>query len=198
MAFDHIRQFWAWFVDHEPELAAATVSESVLADLEKHLFAIKQLDWEIGPGVRRRNLFALSPRGNSEDMQITRSIIAQAPALADWEFYPAKPPRRWKLKFLMTVDGKQVQIDGAKWEFIARPLTDGTYDLVFRAPADINLPREYLDWAAMIIADGELGEETRMELVENITTVSSWDKKDSLSARRLEAHLLLRTLKGGE
>lgn len=185
-----IQSFWKWFSEHSAELAAADVPQPLISDLEERLFTIHQLDWEIGPGQTSPNLFALSPRGERELLRVTRSIIAQAPNLVGWEFHPAKPPRAWNLVFSVMVNDKSIEVDGKLWEFVLFEFKDGTYDLVLNPDCYRTLPEEYLYWAATIIADGELGEEARMDLITKIEVVKTWDETTARSARKLEPGLL--------
>jgi hypothetical protein len=190
-----IQSFWRWFSEHSAELAAGSVSQPLVSELERRLFAIHRLDWEIGPGQTSPNLFALSPRGDLKLLRVTRSVIAQAPSLIGWEFHPAKPPRAWKLAFSIMVNDKAIEIDGKLWEFLLFEFKDATYDLVLKPNRGRTLPEECLHWAATIIADGELGEETRMDRISNIEVVKTWDEVMARSARKLEPGLLARVLK---
>jgi hypothetical protein len=171
-------------------LVPEKASKSTIADLEEHLFAIHRLDWEIGPGHLAPNLFALSPRGDRQALEITRGIVALAPKLSDWEFYPAKPPRSWSLVFNLNVGTKSVTIDGKRWEFVAYKFDDGTYDLMLKPDNPAGLSAEYLNLAATIIVDGEIGEENRIDRVGNIELVTSWDEDAAKYSRILEPGLL--------
>jgi hypothetical protein len=190
-----IQSFWKWFAEHSSGLAGAAVPQPLVSQLEKRLFAIHRLDWEIGPGRTSPSFFALSPRGERELLRVTRSIVAQAPALTGWEFYPAKPPRAWNLVFSVSVGGRWVEIDGKQWEFIAFKFNDGTYDLVLKPDDRMGLSEEDLYWAAIIVADGELGEETRMDLVPTIEVVMKWEEGLAQSAKKLEPGLLAKVVK---
>jgi hypothetical protein len=179
-------EFWGWFKKHSSELAAHDIPEALIEELETRLHEIHELDWEIGPGRNAPNFFALSPRGDKDLLKLTRAVITKAPDLPAWEFFPAKPPRNWNLVFSLTVDDASIEIDGKLWEFIAYKFKDGTYDLVFKPDSTKGLSEDYLYWAAMIIADGELGEEIRMELVQTLEVVTAWDAKMTPSARKLQ------------
>jgi len=189
-----IAGFWEWFSKHHSELAAPSLPQQLIEDLENHLFAIHRLDWEIGPGLGTRNFFALSPRGDEKLLPLTRSIIAQAIKINNWDFYPAKPPRQWDLFFKLDVGGQEVEVDGKLWEFVAYRFEDGTYDLIFRPNRGHKLPEDYLYWAASIILDGEMGEEKRIELIKNIEIVKSWDETAAKSAQPVRVGLLANLL----
>ena len=189
-----IASFWNWFSEHCGELASGDIPQTLIAQLEERLFAIHRLDWEIGPGQKSLNSFALSPRGDRQTLQLTRSIVAQAPKLPGWEYCPAKPRREWDLVFSLNVNGEEVEIDGKRWEFVAFKFDDGTFDLIFKPDNTHGLTDDYLNWAATIIADGEIGEEKRMDLIGNIEVVTAWDDKAGRFARALEPGLLVKSL----
>lgn len=189
-----IADFWKWFSEHSAEFAAVTIGQELLSQLENRLFAIDRVDWEIGPGRRSACLFSLSPRGDPERLKLTRKIIGQAPQLHGWEFSPAKLERAWNLVFQISVNGKNIDVDGKLWEFVAYKFKDGRFDLDFRPDEASSLPQNEAHLAATIIIDGELGEERRMALVGDVGIVDSWDENVSRSARRLEVGLLAKVI----
>jgi hypothetical protein len=191
---DNVAIFWRWFSAHESMLAAKTIPSKLISELEERLFAVAHLDWEIGPGKTAASLFAISPKGDREKLNLTRRVIAQAPKLNGWEFYPAKPARKWNLEFRLNAKDGPVDVDGKKWEFVAYRFDDGTYDLVLKPDRDQGLPDDYLGWAATIIVDGELGEEKRIEAIGNIEVLKAWDKDAAKSARKLEVGLLKKVI----
>jgi hypothetical protein len=193
-AHDGIARFWGWFSDHASELAGIDIHQLLLSELERRLFAICEFDWEIGPGQKVPHFFALSPAGDRKLLELTRAVIEKAPNLRDWEFYPAKPPRNWNLAFELIVRGEPVEIDGTTWECVKLRLENETCDLIFKPGKFSRLSQSYLNWAATIIVDGELGEEKRMELVRDIKVVKSWDDGAGRAATKLRPGLLKQML----
>lgn len=187
--------FWKWFVEHRDQLGRRDLPDSLVRELENRIFSLHELDWEIGPGQHAPNMFCLSPSGEKDLLQITQQIVKRAPDLNDWEIHSAKPARKWDLVFNLAVDSRNVEMDGKQWEFVVYKFNDGTYDLLFK-PEKKNeeLSDEYLNWAATIIADGELGEETRMSLIGQVEVVKSWDARSMHAARKVEPGLLARLL----
>ena len=191
---DSVPRFWEWFADNQAALAMASVPDSLVVELEARLFAICKLDWEIGPGRNAPNMLALSPRGDPGLLQLTRGIVAQAPPLSGWEFHPAKPPRTWNLVFTLEKADSRTEIDAKLWEFVLYKFRDGTFDLLLKPERNLALPEDYLGWAAIIIADGEIGEETRMERISTLEVVNSWDDKSAKNASKLEPGLLAKLM----
>lgn len=182
--------FWNWFERHEFELRQVDVQESLIKQLEENLFAIHELDWEIGPKGESRFYFALSPTGDYGLLELTRLMTQSAPSLRDWVFYPAKPPKDWHLIFSLQVDNRTIEIDAQQWEFILNKRNDNNYVLILKPDQDYGLSEDYLNWAAIIIADGELGEERRMTLLPHVQVVEMWEDDKALTARKLQLGIL--------
>jgi hypothetical protein len=190
-----IAAFWEWFFEHRSRLESKDIDRDLIAQLEERLFLIKRLDWEIGPGVNLPHQFSLSPRGDVQTLQITKEIVAQAPLMADWEFFAAKPPKKWNLVFDLMIEGASYEFDGKLWEFVAYKFKDGTYDLVFKPDSTKDLLQKYLYWAGTIIVDGEIGEEESLTKVGKIEITPTWNEKSIKSVRRLEVGLLAQVIK---
>ena len=191
---EEIGKFWNWFQINSKSLEKKEISHKHILELEQNLFAIHKLDWELGPGRSKPFMLSLSPNGDPNLFELTKQIVEEAPLLDDWEFFPAKPPRDWNLVFQLSYEGREVLIDGKQWEFLAFKFKDGTFDLDFKPVEGIGLPDEYLNWAATILVDGELGEDRRIRTIANIATVKSWSEEHAPSARLCEPGLLSRLL----
>jgi hypothetical protein len=192
---NNISQFWKWFAENNVVLGHKDVPESLVAQLEEHLFAIDRFDWEIGPGSVRQHRFSLSPCGDIEKLTLTQTIVKAAPSLDGWEFYSAKQPREWMLSFSLMADNLPVEIDAKLWEIVVYKLKNGMYDILFKPNTTMGLKEEHLYWAATIILDGELGEEKRIEKIAGVEIVSDWSDDTRKSARALEVGMLNRIIK---
>jgi hypothetical protein len=117
-------------------------------------------------------------------------MTAVAPQLDSWEFHPAKPSRDWSLVFTVVVEGEEIEVDANTWEFVVYKFKDDTCDLVFKPDKIPSRLNDSLDLAGIIIANGELGEEKRIDLIERIEVVEAWDERAARAARRLAPGLL--------
>lgn len=185
-----INRFWQWFSRHRSELSRKPISQILIRELETHLFAIAEVDWEIGPGITDTHLFSLSPRGDFELLYMTTTIIERAPHLPDWQFSAAKLPRQWNLQFQIDHDGTPVAIDASQWEYLLYRFKDGTFELLLRPDDRKGLSQEQLELAAIIIADGELGEKRRMLLVGEMVVVGEWDATEAPHVASLRRNIL--------
>lgn len=90
-----ITAFWAWWstqVDTLTDIENEPLTESFLHGLLDHLQAIhRDLAWEIGPGVHRKNALTVSPDGVSGLRTLTARWKAAAAEHADWEFHDTRP-----------------------------------------------------------------------------------------------------------
>lgn len=193
-----IDKFWAWFAEHSNSLAQHRVPETVVSELDQRLRSFCQLDWEIGPAAEGGNFFALSPRGNVELLNEARQMIALAPALADWEFLVGKPRRSWNLIFSVECSGKTFEIDARRWEFVLYRFKDGMCDLLLKPDRSSTTPEECLAAAGVVISDGELGEEKRLEFLNKIEIVSSWKTEELKTAKVIKPGLLSSLISSSE
>jgi hypothetical protein len=184
---EKISSFWDWFARNADRLQPANVDEITTEELEAQLDRLGVCDWEIGPGMSRPNMFAISPGGNPSLLDTTRAIISFAPQTPDWEFHPAKPRRKWKLRFKFR-DG--MMVDATDWEFVVFRFDDGMHDILFKAPGNCLLSKEDKDLAGTILVQGEIGEKKMLEKVNVIEVVEEWKADDKKSARKMEVGLL--------
>jgi hypothetical protein len=192
---NNIPAFWLWFSEHKVMLGATDVSQELISEFEEKLFVIDQLGWEIGPGLHVAHRLSLSPYGNFEKLNLTRKIIQMAPSFEDWEFHVAMPPKDWNLSFNLMIANSPFVVDGKLWEFVAYKFKDGTYDLIYKPDSlSKQLGDKYLQLAATIITDGELGEEQRIEAIPKIEVVLEWSEDMRKFARKLEPGLLRKSL----
>lgn len=188
--------FWAWFAATIAP-AWASLSDELVAAIDARVDALAEalgpLDWEIGPHDGRTSYFALSPAGDRTQLTRTRAIVARAPTLDGWQFLPAKPPRSWMLQFTVATPAGEVAIDGGEWECVLR--RRGGHMLVdLRPPSAPALTDDDAATAAYILVDGELGEQARLEHVEDVAIVRGWSAREEAVARRLVPGLLARML----
>jgi hypothetical protein len=191
-----IQEFWRWFMGHREQLSSRSVLDATIKELEDKLSSLKITDWEIGPGKKAKYMMAFSPAGNSNTLEITKEIIKSCPTelLKEWEFYPAKAPKNWDLRFFINNNNDEsIEVDGKLWELIVYKFKDKTYDVVMKPPEALlkSLNSEALNWAAIIIVDGEIGEELRITRVKDIEVVKKWDSKDQTMVKVLRPGLLL-------
>jgi hypothetical protein len=188
-----IDRFWRWFSRHSADLAHNP--NLLIRDLEERLFAIVEVDWEVGPGITKTHLFSLSPRGDFELLYMTTTIIERAPDLPDWQFSAAKLPRQWNLQVQIDHDGTLVEIDANQWEYLLYRFKDGTFNLLLKPDNRKVLSQEELELAAITIVDGELGEQKRMLLVGEIVVVGEWDATEAPHVASLRPKILARLMK---
>ncbi len=166
---DTVDAFWIWFRETGCQLANDFENSALLEELDEQVSKLGQFGWELGPGTNKANALVLSPDGDPELLKLTRSIIAQAPELKDWEFHHAKPPKQWDLKLsLQGSEGEPVWVDARKWRYALLKFPDDLFDIVIVAP-DLSSHDESVQYAAAcVVLDGVLGEERRLERIANI------------------------------
>lgn len=109
----------------------------------------------------------------------TREIVAQAPKLPGWEFYPAKPAKHWQPVFdLQDEKGLPFRVDARSWRFaLLRRKTDRATLVLVEASNVGSLSAGLRRLAAEIALDGLLGEECRIDNVDDVMVVESMDPR---------------------
>jgi hypothetical protein len=185
---DSISEFWHWFAEHESLFRKGAVPHSLIRQFEEKLFAIAELDWEIGPDPAGGACLAISPRDHLQDAQ---DLVEKAPRLAGWNIKLFKPPKEWDLRFDVLGKNGKIGIDANNWEFVVYHFDDGSFDIVFKPDVDCN---EDLRHAAYTIVDSEIGEELRRQVVGEVSVVSEWTPSEAPRAKQLAPKLLLKLI----
>ena len=155
------------------------VTDDYIDQLDKHLEGLDDFSWEIGFDDRVKKYFlAISPEGDPDLLEKSKIIISQAPNIKDWIFYPAKPPKQWKLIFDILIDGENVRFNASDWKYVLYRFPDGVYDVVIKIPNSYKPYEEYFDQIGMIAVSGELGEAFVIEYINEIELV--YEFEDSL------------------
>jgi hypothetical protein len=182
---ERIKEFWHWFSSHDDEIwDLCTANPRALAEMvDTRVESLGPFAWEVGPGLNRERQFALSPCGDTLLLNESRAIIARAPKLVNWEFYPAKQRRvGWVPLFeLERRSGEKVRVDARAWSWLfKRPGV-----LVVAAPTPFTLDdNERID-AVEIALDGFVGEEGRLTLYEELIVATTLGPSAAAVARPL-------------
>jgi len=89
---DYINNFWDWFRVNCSHLHSDKYPNDTFGELDERLYGMG-LYWEVGPGVNKENLLTISVSGQRARLDKARSLLVNAPILADWEFDLFKKPK---------------------------------------------------------------------------------------------------------
>lgn len=178
-----IDSFWRWFASIASRLGTKLDDEKLLGELDRRVHQLDpQLSWEVGPGIARPSQLVISPNLDRKVRPVARRIIAEAPICDDWEFYAARQPREWDLRFeLAGESGKRRALDASSWTFVLLRYPDGAHEILLRTPDRPPLPEEQRWDAAAIVLEGILGEDILLDRIERFELVDDWE--DRLAAR---------------
>ena len=153
-----IKDFWAWFQSVEITLRNLTAEDPLWADLTQRVRSLGAGGWEIGPAIasEARFMFAISPRGDREKLELCRWIVSQAPALPQWEFCPAKPRKLWRRRFRWS--SRQIDIDASGWRFAVYRFEDGRCEVVLIGDVLEKLAPREQEKVLVFVLESELGE----------------------------------------
>jgi hypothetical protein len=178
---DQIEKFWDWFVEIEQTLQEDFEQEPLIKEISRKVRELGNFGWEIGPGIKKPYLFVISPNGNPELLEGTKEVISYAPKILSlhWEFYPAKPPKVWQdFKFMIkNSEGSYLDINANNWEYVLLKFSDGTFDIILKAPQIANFKEREKFVAAEVLLIGLLGEEKFISKVVDIEVVKDFEEK---------------------
>jgi hypothetical protein len=189
-----ITEFWDWFQEVCNQLGERFENQCLIDELDARIARLGTFGWEIGPGVQNdhNNAFVLTPSGDLDLLIKTREIIKAAPVCPGWEFYPAKPAKKWQRKFILLDDDREISVNASDARYVLRQYADGIFDLLLADQNIAVLTKPLQETAAEILIDGEIGEELRMQVIKKIDIVTQFDtvlQQKSSSIESLTAHL---------
>jgi hypothetical protein len=190
--------FWAWFAGE-----SSLIAQLFSADDQRRLDAlltpqVKKLEpglaWEIGPGSKKTYRFVLSPQGSREHLVRSKQIVAAAPELPEWEFAPAKPPKQWDMRLIMSNRrGQEVEIDANLWKYLLTAYDNRAFfDVTLVAEKLPRLDEKARAFAGYLILEGILGEAFVIERigdVQLVTKVAAADLERLSELKDLPHHL---------
>lgn len=190
----NISTFWSWFEDNLGRLRAVLQNpahpdrEYVVNGLDQHILAIGMFTWDIETGTTRPWSLIISPNGDRELLELSRTIVEQAPELGDWEFHPAKPRKAQPLQFTVYDEVMDEQpVDATAWRYVLLPAGDGEFSLLVEAGNTAALSDETRQKAADYLVTCLIGEEARIEYVPRMRVVKGLkDEQGAISRPILE------------
>jgi hypothetical protein len=191
-----VAEFWQWFSAHSGEVAEASsaadrgdVGSAVLQELDERVTRLGPFSWEVGLGEEQPNALAISPSGDYEKLPATRAIVAEAPSVPGWQFYPAKPPRQWDYTFRLHSVTSSYELNAKNWRYVLISYPDGMYDIDIATGDLAELPADTRREALEILVEGAIGEEWRIGYVGDIRFVTGFASGPGIPVPMLRTHL---------
>jgi hypothetical protein len=180
---EQIHDFWDWFVEHSSNFDDSSQDEKWLGELDVAVSKLGDIAWEIGPGTKKENAFALSPAGNRNLLLVTDAIVATAPDVPQWEFYSTKPAKQYVPELqLQADDSSLVTIDTGAWRCVLLLYEDGFREVLVYAPNLNDVAEGRKQWAVDIVVDALLGERRRLESIDEVTLVPCFSEEEGKGA----------------
>jgi len=172
-----VGKFWNWFEENCQKFGDKFENTALLGELDLWINKLGNFTWEVGPGKICNNALVISPNGDRELLQDTKKIINSASSCIDWEFYYAKPPKKWDLKFDFIINnGQTVHIDASHWKYCLMEYDDGMFAVIIKMQKLENLDDAEKLSVAEIVLDGILGEEKRIMLIATVDVVNEFEE----------------------
>lgn len=170
-------EFWEWFESNAIALEALFAEPPpghLIDEVNRRVRSLKDgLGWEVGPGRDKPSFFAVSPNRSAERLVETRRIVAAAPSLAQWEFFPARPPREVALSLEVRQGDGWVAIDLSGWRYYLTAFNQREFFDVTLVPDDASVraaksSQRLLQQVATLFVQGAIGEELLIERIDRI------------------------------
>jgi hypothetical protein len=172
-----ISQFWEWFFKNCKDFGVNFDNAILLAELDDRISKLGNFSWEIGPGREKDNALVISPNGDADLLEETKEIIKKARNCSGWEYYYAKPPKKWELVFdFETSNETFIEVNASEWQYVLLQYEDGMFEIIIRATNLNGLNETDKLTAAEITLDGVLGEELRMQAICEIDVVEEFEE----------------------
>ena len=176
-SLDLVLDFWSWFENHQSHILEAITQDNdewLRENLTVRVRSLQKrkvcprLNWEIGPGRKKRWSFVVSPVVR-DNVGLTRFAIENAPEFPDWEFHYAKPAKTGNPFAIDLADerGNRVTIDASEWSYLINPcgLRAGARGVLFVGDGVTYLSQNERKRIAYLVLDNVLGEEKVFELI---------------------------------
>jgi hypothetical protein len=174
----YIHDFWSWFVKNSNKLESAIYDPLVLKKLDAMILSFG-LNWEIGPGVDKKNSLTVSPNGIVELIPVANLFIAKSPDEADWEFYSAKQPKQnW---FLLELPNEQISIDASSWEYVLLKYPDNKTEILIKGDTLKQFDKKTQELLVEIVLINLLGEKAYIEQVDYFDIVDKFEQKNGIN-----------------
>ncbi len=187
---NRISDFWEWFQSNAGALASDPENPAILNELDQRVRSLApELSWEIGPGTSKSWQLVISPDCQQGFRDLTRSIVAAAPVLQEWEFYPARQPKEWDYKFELTRESNKetVAIDATHWTFVLLRYPDGLREVLLKGAGLSAITDDERQQAGAIVLESVLGEDIFMDYVDKFEVLNELEPRFAAKERPIQS-----------
>lgn len=175
MNSEKIEKLWNWFYDNENRILDCIENDNTIdqpyikEQLDNLILDIGLFSWEIGHGSNKPWFFTISPNGDKDLLEKSKTIIISAPELEKWQFHYCKPAMDWDRKFSIYDSFMDLQdIDASEWKFVAEKSGENKVEIILEAPNIKHLDGDTAMQAADLVVINEIGEEIKIRNISNI------------------------------
>lgn len=179
---EKIEAFWQWFcnsVDQIKEVLSNDHHEgrkSLVKTMDNQVLQFGMFTWEMGPSEEQHYFLTISPNGNEELLEISKQIVKLSPTFPDWEFYYAKPAKKWDLKFRVFDDFmEEHRIDASSWQYLIENNSSNDIEIVIEAGNLSHLDQETKITAVDLVVTSLIGEAFKIYNVKGLQVMNAFD-----------------------
>lgn len=187
---EKIEAFWDWFVEQEQTIKAFFTEEEevdkerLVDEMDNLVLDLGRFAWRIGPEGETTYFLLISPNRDPELLKLSKRIMAAAPDLSDWNFYPAKQPRPWDWKLQLHDDWlMEHEVDASGWQYVLTERPGKQLEITFEAQNLDRFDAETQKEAVELALINLMGEEWLIRHVEKVRVQSAFEE-----SRRAKAY----------
>lgn len=191
-----VSEFWNWFQDNADSIAVDIKERTRFDGLDQKLGELDQrvlnlasgISWEVGPGIHKSWQFVISPNLDRNLREVARTIVAEAPALSDWEFYSARQKKDWdyRVEVANEKEGGSYSIDAKRWRFVLLQYPDGIREILIEAAGLPKISDDDRRLIGEIVLESLLGEEVFLDSVDDFELVDEFEARFAAEARPIQ------------
>jgi hypothetical protein len=179
-------EFWKFFEKIQEKLFDEPSNSELASKINSEVALLGELDWELGPYGTNQMYFCLSPNMQNELLHYTRNLIALAPVLKNWHFFPAKPKKIEKVASFQLIndDGSITIVNTDLWQIVLFQYDDNVFDIDLLVDVT-TYKSENRDMITDIAITNAIGEMAYIEQINKVSVVSNFDYTATIEFRYL-------------
>lgn len=183
--FNKISSFWEWFETQERRIREILDDElhpdreELVQMMDNQVLNLGLFTWEMGPEGPSSFYLTISPNGDPELLQLSKSIVKASPALSAWTFYYAKPIKEEPIELKLYDEEYNLHfVNAQSWQFGLSLTSSGHVDITIVANNMRHLDQETRIGAGNLVISSLLGEECHILHVRHIHVTTKAHSKD--------------------
>ena len=138
-----------------------------------------RIGWEVGPSANSRRFFAITTNGDPQNIDIVRSIIAEAPTLPNWDIFAGRPRRPYNDEIIFQNQrGQQRLVCLSDWRYVLTAFDSGRFfDVAIATDVPLQMDESARQQLLRTTVEFALGELLVMKRIDRMSFVDHPDSQ---------------------